>query len=82
LPRHDQRTGIVPAVGVEQRPLPPKQASIGGRYPIAAVFTGDQEAVSMRSNLSVGMPIDLICYERDRLAVLGFAGMAYRFLLR
>jgi putative proteasome-type protease len=24
---------------------------------------------TMRSNLSVGMPIDLICYERDRLAV-------------
>jgi predicted proteasome-type protease len=23
----------------------------------------------MRSNLSVGMPIDLICYERDSLAV-------------
>jgi putative proteasome-type protease len=25
---------------------------------------------TMRSNLSVGMPIDLICYERDSLAVL------------
>ncbi|MGB5736406.1 MAG: peptidase, partial [Thiohalocapsa sp.] len=24
---------------------------------------------TMRSNLSVGMPIDLICYERDSLAV-------------
>ena len=23
----------------------------------------------MRSNLSVGMPIDLICYERDSLAI-------------
>jgi putative proteasome-type protease len=23
----------------------------------------------MRSNLSVGMPIDLVCYERDTLAV-------------
>jgi putative proteasome-type protease len=25
--------------------------------------------LTMRSNLSVGMPIDLICYERDRLEV-------------
>jgi putative proteasome-type protease len=24
---------------------------------------------TMRSNLSVGMPIDLICYERDSLAI-------------
>ena len=24
---------------------------------------------TMRSNLSVGMPIDLLCYERDNLAV-------------
>jgi putative proteasome-type protease len=24
---------------------------------------------TMRSNLSVGMPIDLACYERDRLAL-------------
>jgi len=30
---------------------------------------------TMRSNLSVGMPIDLLCYERDRLAV----GKRFRF---
>src|ERR1700677_44378 len=43
--RHDQRTGIVPAVGIQQRPLSPKQRPIGRRYPVAAVFTGDDEGI-------------------------------------
>jgi hypothetical protein len=47
-PRHDQRTGIVPAVRVQQRSMPPKQPSIGRGYPVAAVFTGDEEGVDRR----------------------------------
>ena len=39
--RHDQRTGVVPAVGIQQRPLSPKQLPIGRGYPVAAVFTSD-----------------------------------------
>ncbi len=43
--RHDQRPGIVAAVGIQQRPLPPKQRPIGRGYPVTAVFTGDDEGI-------------------------------------
>src|ERR1700682_4095766 len=43
--RHDQRTGIVPTVGVQKRSSPPKQPSIGRRNPVAAVFTRDKEGI-------------------------------------
>ena len=44
-PGYGKRTGIVPAVGVQQRLPPPKEPSIGGRYAVAAVLTGDEEGV-------------------------------------
>ena len=47
-PRHDQRAGIVAAVGVEQRPLPAKQPPIGRGNPVAAMFAGDEEGVDRR----------------------------------
>ena len=50
-PRHDQRTGIVPAVGVEQRSSLPKQMSIGRGYPVTAVFTGDDEGIDRDDSL-------------------------------
>ncbi len=43
--RHDQRAGVVAAVGVEQRPVPPKQRPVGRGDPVAAVFAGDEESV-------------------------------------
>jgi len=43
--RHDQRAGIVSAVRVQQRSLSPKQSSIRRGYPVAAVFTGNDEGV-------------------------------------
>src|SRR6476469_2227332 len=43
--RHDQRSGIPPAVGIQQCPLLLKKPMIGSRYPVAAVFTGDEEDV-------------------------------------
>lgn len=43
--RHDQRPGIVATVGIQQRPLPPKETPIGRGYPVTAVFTGDDEGI-------------------------------------
>ena len=42
---HDQRPGIVAAVGIQQRPLFPKQPPIGRGYPVTAVITGDDEGI-------------------------------------
>jgi len=43
--RHHQRTGIVATVGIQQRPLFPKQPPIGRGYPVTAVLTGDDEGI-------------------------------------
>ena len=43
--RHDQRPGIVATVGIQQRPLPPKQTPIGRGYAVTAMFTGDDEGI-------------------------------------
>jgi hypothetical protein len=53
---HDQRTGIVTAVGLQQRSSPAKEPSIGRRYPVAAVFTRDEKRVHRhdRSPLQLG----------------------------
>ena len=42
---HGQRPGIVAAVGIQQRPLFPKQPLIGRGYPVTAVLTGDDEGI-------------------------------------
>jgi hypothetical protein len=47
-PRHDERTGIVSAVRVQQGSSSPKQLSIGRGYPVAAVFTRDDKRIDQR----------------------------------
>ena len=57
---------------------PPQDRTDGARHPTPPEHTPLADATkcvlvsfdsTMRSNLSVGMPIDLICYERDSLEV-------------
>ena len=45
---HRERTRIVAAVRIEERPISPKQRPIGRGDPIAAMFTGDEESVDRR----------------------------------
>jgi len=65
LPGHDQRTGIIPTVGVEQRSPPPKQRLIGRGYPVAAMFTGYEVAVGRHGRSPVQVAQAAVCPSRS-----------------
>ena len=49
---HDERAGIVAAVGVQQRLTAAKQLAIRRGNPVATVFAGDHEAIASQAATS------------------------------